>query len=53
MKINVHINYPDNRDALEKEAIDLLASIFIEKFTPKEIDELVEVLEENSNKIMW
>jgi hypothetical protein len=38
-------------EMLEKKAADLLTSILIEKFTPKEIDELVESLEENSNKI--
>lgn len=53
MKINVHINYPDNMEILEKKAADLLALILIEKFMPKEIDELVGILEEDSNKISW
>lgn len=51
LKINVHINYPDNMEMLEKKAADLLTSILIEKLTPKEIDELVAMLEEDSNKI--
>ena len=49
MKINVHINYPDNMERLEKKASDLLTSMLIEKFTSKEIDELIEILEEDSN----
>lgn len=47
MIINVHINYPDNIEMLEKKAEDLLTSILIEKFTSKEIDELVEMLEKD------
>lgn len=47
MIINVHINYPDNIEMLEKKAEDLLTSILIEKFTSKEIEELVEMLEKD------
>jgi hypothetical protein len=47
MIINVHINYPDNMEMLEKKAEDLLTSILIEKFTSKEIEELVEMLEKD------
>lgn len=53
MKINVHINYPDDMEMLGKKAADLLASMLIEKFTSKEIDELVKMLEKDSNKIRW
>lgn len=38
-------------EMLEKKAADLLTLILIEKFTPKEIDKLVGMLKENSNKI--
>lgn len=44
MKINVHINYPDNMEILEKKASDLLTSILIEKLTPEEIDKLIQML---------
>jgi hypothetical protein len=49
LKINVHANYPNNMEILEKKAVDLLVSILIEKFTPKEIDELVEILDDNTS----
>ncbi|OOM06795.1 hypothetical protein [Clostridium saccharobutylicum] len=53
MIINVHINYPDNMEELQRKAADLLSSILIKKLQPKEIDELVEVLKDDSNKITW
>lgn len=53
LKINVHINYPDDMEALEKKAADLLSSILIKKLQPKEIDKLVEILKDDSNKIAW
>ena len=53
MKINVHINYPDNIEMLERIVVDELASIFIEKLTRKEIDELVKALGEDSSIILW
>ena len=40
-------------EALEKKAADLLSSILIKKLQPKEIDELVEILKDDSNKITW
>jgi hypothetical protein len=40
-------------ELLEKKAADLLASILIEKFNTKEIDELVEMLEKDSSIIRW
>ena len=51
--INVHINYPDNMEELQEKAADLLSSILIKKLQPKEIDELVEILKDDSNKITW
>ena len=53
LKINVHINYPDNIEMLERIVADELASIFIEKLTRKEIDELVKALGEDSSIILW
>ena len=53
LKINVHINYPDNIEELQKRASDLLASILTKKLESKEIDELVEILKDDSNKINW
>lgn len=52
MKISVNVNYPENMELLENKAADLLASILIEKFTTKEIDEMVEILEANSSIIL-
>ena len=40
-------------EALEKKAADLLSSILIKKLQPKEIDELVEILEDDTKKIVW
>lgn len=53
LKINVHINYPDDMKELENKAADLLSSILIKKLNPKEIYELVEILKDDSNKITW
>ncbi|WP_297421672.1 hypothetical protein [Clostridium sp.] len=53
MKINLHINYPDDMEALEKKASDLLSSILIEKLNSKEIDKLIKILKSNSKKINW
>jgi hypothetical protein len=52
LKVNVHINYPDDVEALEKKSVDLLSSILIKKLGPKEIDELVKVLKNNSKKLL-
>ena len=53
MKVNVHINYPDNMEELQRRASDLLSSILIKKLEPKEVDELVRVLNDDSNEITW
>lgn len=55
LDIRVRIEYLDE-DGIEKfqeKAADLLSSILIKKLQPKEIDELVEILEDDSNKITW
>ena len=55
MDIRVRIEYLDE-DGIEKfqeKAADLLSSILIKKLQPKEIDELVEILEDDSNKSTW
>ena len=53
MKINIHINYPDDIEELERKAADLLSSILIKKLEQKEIDELVKILKDDSKKITW
>ena len=53
LNINVHIRYPDNMEELERIAADLLASILIKKLEPKEIDQLVEILKDDSKNISW
>jgi len=53
LKINVHISYPDNVEELQKKASDLLSSILVKKLEPKEVDELVKLLKDDSNKITW
>ena len=53
MNINVHIRYPDNMEELQKIAADLLASILIKKLESKEIDQLVEILQDDSKNISW
>ena len=51
MNINVHINYPDNIEILEKKAEDLVSLIIIEKFSTKEIKKLIGKLQDNSEHI--
>jgi hypothetical protein len=53
LKINVYINYTDSMEELQRRASDLLSSILIKKLEPKEVDELVKVLNDDSNKITW
>ena len=53
LKINVYISYPDNMEELQKKASDLLSSILVKKLEPKEIDELIKLLKDDSNKITW
>ena len=53
LKINVNISYPDNMEEIQRKASDLLSSILIKKLQPKEIDALVEILKDDSNKITW
>lgn len=40
-------------EILEKKASDLLASILMKKLISKEIDELIKILKDDSNKITW
>ena len=53
LNINVHIRYPDNMEELQKIAADLLASILIKKLESKDIDQLVEILQDDSKNISW
>ena len=53
LNINVHIRYPDNMEELQRKAADLLSSILIKKLEPKEIDQLVEILKDDSKNITW
>lgn len=53
MNINVNSNYPDDMEELQRIASDLLSSILIKKLEPKEIDELIEILKDDSKKITW
>ena len=46
MGIKVNIKYPDDMEELQKKAADILSSI-------KEINELIEILKDDSNKITW
>lgn len=49
----MHIRYPDNMEELQRKAADLLSSILIKKLEPKEIDQLVEILKDDSKNISW
>jgi hypothetical protein len=40
-------------EELQRIASDLLSSILIKKLEPKEIDELIEILKDDSKKITW
>lgn len=53
MGIKVNIKYPDDMEELQKKAADILSSIIVKKIQPKEINELIEILKDDSNKITW
>ncbi|WP_297422695.1 hypothetical protein [Clostridium sp.] len=55
MNINVKVEYLDDEgiEKFQEKAADILSSILIKKLQPKEIDELVEILKDESNKISW
>lgn len=55
MDIKIKIEYLDeeDRERFQEKAADLLSSILIKKLQPKEIDELVEILKDDSKKITW
>ena len=40
-------------EELQRKAADLLSSILIKKLEPKEIDQLVEILKDDSKNISW
>lgn len=40
-------------EELQRRVSDLLSSILIKKLEPNEVDELVKVLNDDSNKITW
>ena len=55
MDIKIKIEYLDEegRERFQEKAADLLSSILIKKLQQKEIDELVEILKDDSKKITW
>lgn len=55
MDIKIKIEYLDEegKEKFQEKAADILSSILIKKLQPKEIDELVEILKDDSNKITW
>ncbi len=55
MDIKVKIEYLDEEgiEKFQEKAANLLSSILIKKLQPKEIDELVEILKDDSNEITW
>lgn len=55
MDIKIKIEYLDDEktEEFQDKAADLLSSILIKKLQPKEIDELVNMLRDDSNKITW
>ncbi len=55
MDIKIKIEYLDEegKEKFQEKAADILSSILIKKLQPKEIDELVEILKDDSKKITW
>lgn len=53
MKIKTIINYPKDIDALYEKVSDVLADILIKKLNPKEVDELIALLQDKGEKITW
>lgn len=55
MNIKIKIEHLDEEgmEKFQEKAADLLSSILIKKLQPKEIDQLVEILKDDSKKITW
>lgn len=53
LKINVHIEFPDDTKRMQIIAADLLASILIRKLEAKDISKFIEMLKDDFNKINW
>lgn len=53
MKITVSIDYPEDMTYLTKRAGELLAEILVKKLQPKQIDEFIDILKDEGNKITW
>lgn len=53
MKINVHMELPDDTKRMESIAADLLTSILIRKLEAKDMSIFIEMLKDDSNKINW
>ncbi len=53
IKIKIEQLDEEGKEKFQEKAADLLASILVKKLQPKEIDELVEILKDDSNKITW
>ncbi len=51
MSIKVNIRYPDDIEELQRKAADILSSILVKKIKSEEINELIEILKDDSNKI--
>jgi len=53
LNIKVTIKYPEDMDALINKAEELLANILVKKLQPKEITELITILQDESSEVTW
>lgn len=49
----VKVNLPKDMDALVNKASETIAKILVNKLQPKEIEQLIEVLEDDCVNITW
>lgn len=51
-EIRVIIHYPKNMEKLERRAAEIMADILLKKLQPKEISNLIKVLQSDNN-LTW
>lgn len=49
--IKVKVNFPKDTTELENKAAETIAKILINKLQPKEVDELIEILQDDTTNI--
>jgi len=53
LKINVNIEYPEDMDYLIEKEAKIVSQILIKKLKPSEVEQLIEILEDDTKNITW